>query len=572
MNKFRLLSHEIILSILCMLLISSASPVSAKSKKSSYFYVLNLSGSIVDYKAKPLPFPYNVIFSFGSPKNEMGLNDILRNITYAKNNPKIAGIMLSGGNTSAGYATMKELRDALIDFKKSGKLVYAYADNYSQSNYYLATVADKVMLHQHGSIDLKGLSAQTMFYKNTLDKLGIDMQVVKVGTYKSAVEPFINTSMSEANREQVTVGLNSAWNVLRNDISVSRKLSGEQIDSLASGYGSFATPDALKMQNFVDTLLLTNEADSLLKKLGNKELEIKKLSHYYVTKKSRKHKREKDLIALLYLSGNIGSGRNDISAASIAKSCESLQKNKQVKAVVVRVNSPGGSAFESEKIHQILTKLKAKKPLVVSMGNYAASGGYYISCMANKIVAQPNTITGSIGIFGIIPNMAKLYDKIGISFDGVKTHAMSDSYSSERGMTETEYAKMQAHINSGYELFVSRCATGRKMPVDSLKKIAEGRVWTGIDAKNRGLVDELGGIRTAVSEAAKLAGISSFSIMNIPQGTSSTSKSLISTVSTELENSILNAEMKDVLNFVQTIPNLRPEDRIQTRMLLKFGE
>jgi protease-4 len=395
---------------------------------------------------------------------------------------------------------------------------------------------------------------------------------VKVGTYKSAVEPLINTSMSDANREQITVGLNSAWSVILNDISSSRRINKNKIDSLANNYAAFATTESLITEHFVDTLLLTNEADSLLKKLGNKNLEIFKIGHATVTKKSRKHKREKDLIALLYLSGDIGSARNNLSAASIAKTCESLQKNKQVKAVVVRVNSPGGSAFESEKIHQILSKLKAKKPLVVSMGNYAASGGYYISCLANKIVAQPNTITGSIGIFGVIPNMAKLYEKIGVSFDGVKTHNMSDSYSSERAMTESEFAKIQAHINSGYELFVSRCATGRNMPVDSLKKFAEGRVWTGIDAKNIGLVDVLGGIRTAINEAATLANISTYSVMNIKPNSGSTGKSLISAVSAELEQSVTNSELKEVLNFIQTIPELKNEDRIQARMMMKFGE
>jgi len=277
--------------------------------------------------------------------------------------------------------------------------------------------------------------------------------------------------------------------------------------------------------------------------------------------------RDKNRIAVVYLSGNIGSGKNDINAKSVTTVYQALKNNNSVKAVVLRVNSPGGSAFESEKIHHILSMLKIKKPIVVSMGNYAASGGYYIASMANKIVAQPNTITGSIGIFGLMPNAEKLYQKVGLTFDGVKTNEMADSYSEKRAMNENERQKMQARINNGYELFVKRCSDGRNLTVDSIKSLAQGRVWTGTDAKARGLVDELGGMETALREAAKLAGISTYQTLTINPKAGKPAQSFANVLEQKLDEQISESAYSDFLKLLFSISDLKNQERIQARLM-----
>jgi len=555
--------------ILFLLLISSFfNTISASEKakiRTSYVYQLDLSGKLVEYAPKPLGFPFSIL-SFNTKKTT-GLNDVLRNIAYAKNNEKISGIFLVNGSLQGGYAAMRDIREALIDFKKSGKFIYAYADNYTQSNYYLASVADKLMLNTHGTVDFKGLSAQPMFYKNALDKLGVEMQVVKVGNYKSAVEPFTETSMSDFNRNQVTAYLNSMWGVVLTEVGTARKISGDKLNGIATDFAGLKPTDELKALRMVDTLVYANEADTIITKIAPKELKIKRLTHQRLTKKSRRMPRDKNRIAVVYMSGNIGSGKNDINAKSVTTVYQTLKNNNSVKAVVLRVNSPGGSAFESEKIHHILSMLKIKKPIVVSMGNYAASGGYYIASMANKIVAQPNTITGSIGIFGLMPNAEKLYQKVGLTFDGVKTNEMADSYSEKRAMNENERQKMQARINNGYELFVKRCSDGRNLTVDSIKSLAQGRVWTGTDAKARGLVDELGGMETALREAAKLAGISTYQTLTINPKAGKPTQSFANVLEQKLDEHISESAYGDFLKLLFSVSDLKSEDRIQARLM-----
>lgn len=553
-----------ILLCVCSILVF-ASTTAATKPRTAYVYQLDLSGGLVEYTPKPLGFPYSM-FKFNSKKTT-GLNDILRNISYAKNNEKISGIFLVNGSLQGGYAAMREIREALIDFKKSGKFIYAYADNYTQSNYYLVSVADKLMLNTYGTVDFKGLSAQTVFYKNALDKLGIEMQVVKVGSYKSAVEPFSATAMSESNREQVSAYLNSVWGVVLNEVGTARRLTTDRLNTIATGFAGLTPTDELKAMKLVDTLVYTNEADTIINKIAPNELKIKRLTHYKISKKSRRQARDNNQIAVVYLSGNIGSGRNDINAKLVTNVYQMLKSNNRVKAVVLRINSPGGSAFESEKIHHILSMLKTKKPVVVSMGNYTASGGYYIACMANKIVAQPTTITGSIGIFGMIPNAEKLYGKAGLTMDGVKTNEMSDSYSNTRAMTETERNKLQAQINNGYELFVKRCSSGRSLSIDSIKTLAQGRVWTGLDAKARGLVDELGGIETAVGEAAKIAGISSYQTITVGPKTAKSAQSFANVLEQKLDEEISESSYGDFLKLLFTLSDLKKEDRIQARLM-----
>lgn len=539
--------------------------VAAKKPRTTYVYQLDLSGKLVEYAAKPKGFSISI--SFGNKKNVIGLNDVLRNIAYAKQNDKISGIFLVNGSLQGGYAAMREIREALIDFKKSGKFIYAYADNYSQSNYYLASVANKLMLNTYGTVDFKGLSAQTLFYKNALDKLGVEVQVVKVGNYKSAVEPFSATSMSDSNREQVSAYLHSVWGVLLSEVGASRNISTEKLNGIATEFAGLKPTDELKALKMVDTLVYTNEADTIINKIAPNELKIKRLTHYKITKKSRKQPRDKNRIAVVYLSGNIGSGNNQINAKSVTSVYQALKNNNSVKAVVLRVNSPGGDAFESEKIHHVLSLLKTKKPIVVSMGNYAASGGYYISCMANKIVAQPTTITGSIGIFGMIPNAEKLYQKAGLTVDGVKTNEMGDSYSEKRPMTEVEREKMQTRISSLYDLFVKRCSDGRNLALDSIKTLAQGRVWTGVDAKSRGLVDELGGMEIALHEAAKLAGISTYQTITINPKAGKPAQSFANVLEQKLDEEISETSYSNFLKLLFTLSDLKKEDRIQARLL-----
>jgi protease-4 len=542
--------------------------VAAQKPHATYVYQLDLSGKLVESAVKPSGFSISI--SFGNKKNVIGLNDVLRNIAYAKQNEKISGIFLVNGSLEGGYAAMREIREALIDFKKSGKFIYAYADNYTQSNYYLASVADKLMLNTYGSVDFKGLSAQTIFYKNALDKLGIEMQVVKVGSYKSAVEPFSATSMSESNREQVSAYLHSVWGVLLSEVGASRNIPTDKLNGIANEFAALKQTDELKALKMVDTLVYTNEADTIINKIAPNELKIKRLTHYNLTKKSRKQPRDKNRIAVVYLSGNIGSGRNEINAKSVTSLYQQLKNNNSVKAVVIRINSPGGSAFESEKIHHTLSMLKTKKPIVVSMGNYAASGGYYIACMANKIVAQPTTITGSIGIFGILPNAEKLYGKAGLTVDGVKTNEMGDSYSEKRPMTNVECQKMQAYINSGYELFVKRCSDGRNLTLDSIKTLAQGRVWTGLDAKARGLVDELGGMETALQAAAKLAGISTYQTITINPKAGKPAQSFANVLEQKFDEQISESTYGNFLKLLFTLSDLKKEDRIQARLMYDF--
>lgn len=552
--------------ILFVSIFSALLPVAIAAKPhKTYVYQLDLSGKLVEYAPKPLGFPFSML-SFNSKKT-LGINDVIRNIAYAKNNEKVSGIFLVNGSLQGGYAAMREIREALIDFKKSGKFIYAYADNYSQSNYYLASVANKIMLNTYGSVDFKGLSAQTLFYKNALDKLGIEVQVVKVGNYKSAVEPFTATTMSDSNREQVSAYLHSIWNVLLSEVSASRNISTEKLNGIATEFAALKPTEELKALKMVDTLVYANEADTIINKIAPNELKIKRLSHSKLTKKSRKQPSDKNRIAVVYLSGNIGSGKNDINAKSVTTVYQALKNNKSVKAVVLRVNSPGGSAFESEKIHHILSMLKTKMPIVVSMGTYAASGGYYISSMANKIVTQPTTITGSIGIFGMLPNAEKLYSKAGLTMDGVKTNEMGDSYSEKRPMTDLEREKMQAYINNGYELFVKRCSDGRNLTVDSIKTLARGRVWTGVDAKLRGLVDELGGMETALQAAAKLAGISTYQTITINPKAGKPAQSFANVLEQKFDEQISESTYGNFLKLLFTLSELKKEDRIQVRLM-----
>jgi len=537
--------------------------------KSNSVYELPLEGTLIDRsKNDPLSSAFASVLG-SSAENTIGLDDILKNIDKAKNDANIVGIFLKGGSLSGGYASLKEIRNALIEFKKSGKFVVAYADNYSQKMYYLVSVADKVLINPQGMLELKGLSAQTMFLKNTLDKLGVEMQIVKVGTFKSAVEPYINTKMSDANKLQVNVYMNSIWNTILKDVSASRKIPFEKLNAYADEMMMFQPTEKSKQYNLVDSLVYIDQVDSVIRNCAKgleKSEELTFVKHSAMNKLPDTSKYDKNKVAVIYAVGEITDTEGDgIVARDMVKTINEVAKDSAVKAVVFRVSSPGGSAYASEQIWHALNMLKAKKPLIVSMGDYAASGGYYISCMANTIVAQPNTITGSIGIFGVIPNIKGLTDKLGITFDGVKTNKMSDAISVNRQFTTEERDLMQNYVNRGYELFVKRCAEGRKMTTDQIKAIAEGRVWTGEDAIKIGLVDKIGGLNDAIKLAVEKAKLKSYYINEYPEKEDFTTK-FLKNMTKDVESRVMKAQLGEQYNLLKQIQQATKLNGIQARM------
>lgn len=508
------------------------------------------------------------------PKDEtaaMGLDDIIAAIRKAKNDHRIKGIYLNPRIFSASPATLAQIRQELIDFKESGKFIVAYADTYTQSGYYLASVADKIAVNPQGSLDIHGLASMPVFYKDALEKLGIEVQVFKVGTYKSAVEPFTLTEMSEANRQQTTSSLNDIWSFMRSNLANSRHLSIDEVDSVANQFPLLKETAYLINKNLVDTVLYETEMKNYLRTLLNIDKEDKIPSATVRDMKSVPPpiiKKSKNNIALLYAVGNIvsGNGSSDIQDKFMVNEIEKLRKDDNIKAVVFRVNSGGGSAYASEQIWKAITDLKKEKPVVVSMGDLAASGGYYISCNASKIVAQPTTITGSIGIFGLFPNMQGTMNKLGLNFDVVKTHKYGDFGNLSRPMNKDEKAMLQSYIDKGYDTFLSRCAEGRNILKDTLAKYAEGRIWTGNQAKTIGLVDELGGIEKAIKIAADLANLDDDYVVYEYPRKRSLFEELFYRNKNDLALKTLKEYLGDSYDIFMTIKNLKEEDFIQARL------
>lgn len=538
---------------------SSDSPVKIKS---SSIYQLDLKGQLVDrYEEDPFAM-FAEAMNPNQPK-QLGLDEVLLNIDKAKNDTLVKGIYLKGGSLIGGMASIKEIRDALVDFKARGKFIVAYADTYLQSNYYLASVADKLLVNPSGMVDFRGISSEVLFLKNTLDKLGIEMQVVKVGTYKSAVEPYIETKMSEANREQVTAYTTSIWNTMLGEISAARGISVEQLNAYADEMMTMQPVEKLLAYKLVDSLVYADEADSILTSYVK---DYKLLTHKSMTKVVDKTKFSKDKVAVIYAVGGIddGSGTGIVSD-KLVKTINEVIKDDMVKAVVLRVSSPGGSAYGSEQIWHALMNLKKEKPLIVSMGDYAASGGYYIAVPGDTIVAQPNTITGSIGIFGLIPNIEGLNNKLGLNYDGVKTNAMSDAPSVNRAFKPEERALMQAYVERGYELFVKRCADGRSKTTDEIKALAEGRVYTGEDALRLGLVDVLAGLDDAILIAAEKAGLSDYNVKEFPAKESFQTR-LMKSFGEEAETRLLKMQLGEHYKLVKQVKQLQYMNGIQARM------
>ena len=505
----------------------------------------------------------------------MGLKDILDCIRRAAQDERIKGIYLNLNDIQGfygGLASIKEIRDALQEFKSSGKFIYSYSNlGYSQQGYYLATVADSIYVNPETPLILSGMSSSVTFYKDAMDKLGIQAEIVKVGKFKSAVEPFISTEMSDANRQQIQRYLGSMWGHIVQSISTSRGIPADSINALADRLNFYST-EQLKAAGYFDHAVYEDEMLDILKMAcgvspSQRLPHISLADYQYAPQAATTAPTVKDEIAVIYAQGQIGMEQSAKTIGpELAQTIRQARKDKNVKAIVLRVNSPGGSAFGSEEIWREVTLLKEKKPVIVSMGDYAASGGYYISCAADWIVAQPTTLTGSIGIFGRIPNAEKLLnDKLGIHFDGVKTNKLADLGDMTRPFNEEEKALMQNMINHGYELFTQRCADGRKMPIDELKKIAEGRVWTGEMAKDLKLVDELGGIDRAIAVAAERAEIEDYTVMSYPK-----QEDFFSSLMNSGTDRYLSARLKDELGVFyepfRHLQSIEKSDPIQARL------
>lgn len=542
-----------------------------KLQDNSVFH-LKLSGAINE--RVPEDDPFNMLLGSRAP-SPMGLNDITNAIRKAKDNNSIKGIYIDSRMFVASTATLAEIRDELLRFKESGKFIVAYSDSYTQGGYYIASVADKIAINPQGMLDLHGLAAIPIFYKDALDKLGIEIQVFKVGTYKSAVEPFILTGMSEANREQVSSYLNDLWSTIGNDMTQARNIDIDQFNSYVNEMPMFRDVDFLIQSNLVDTLLYEADMKNYIRSLLDID-EDKKIPSAGVNDmksvKSKKIKPSDNHIALLYAVGEIssGTGASNIQDKYLVNEIEKLRKNKDIKAVVLRVNSPGGSAYASEQIWKAVSELKAEKPVVVSMSDVAASGGYYIACNANKIVAQPTTITGSIGIFGIFPNMKGTTEKLGLDVDMVKTHEYSDFGNFARPMNEGEKELLQAYVERGYDLFLTRCSDGRNIPKETLAQYAEGRVWTGNQAKEIGLVDELGDLKRAIEIAAELAEVDDYLVFEYPRMRSFIEE-LLDSKKKDLAVETLKEYLGDHYQILSLVKNIKEQDYVQARLPYNFN-
>lgn len=506
---FGLLSGMLLLGSLGALLALGSSPTTLQANS---VLELKLNGVVVERGQDDVTAMMSMI---DDSQLQLGLDALLTAIDRAATDDNITGIYLNVGALVASPASISEIRQALQTFKESGKFIVAYADNFGNGTYALATIADKVVLNPQGMLGLTGLSMSTLFCKDALDHLGIEMQVFKVGTFKSAVEPYIGMQMSDANRLQMTELSNSIWQTLLDDMAAGRRLDKAQFDRFANEGAFFADPSVAQQRRLADTLAYRSDMKAIIRQFAGDD-------YHTVDLKAMKNLPDTtpysaDKIAVVYAVGQIdGSGTDAMDSEKIAQTLVDLADDDAVKAVVLRVNSPGGSAYGSEQMWHATQLVKARKPIIVSMGDYAASGGYYMACAADTIVAQPTTITGSIGIFGMLPNVEKLTDKIGVAVDGVKTNDFADFGMPTRPVTAAERALFQQNIERGYELFVRRCADGRHTTTDAIKKIAEGRVWTGSQAKALGLVDVLGGLNTAIDIAADKAGLTAYNLKEYP--------------------------------------------------------
>lgn len=569
----------IVFTIVCVALsvmsivgmVASASATQSVEKNS--VLVLKLNGSIDEQGTD------NTIGKLtGNYIPSIGLNDILSAIKKAKEEENIKGIYIDAGVLSTDYATLQEIRSALEDFRKSGKKIIAYADTYSQGSYYLASVADKIYLNPIGMVDWHGIGAQPVFYKDMLAKFGVKFQVVKVGTFKSATETYTEEHMSDANRLQTKMFLDGTWKQVCNAVSKSRGISVDSLNRYADELLMFQSAESLVKRKMVDGLAYASD----MKDIAKAQFGIGKdddLTRLFVSDMANVKEKQTsgEEIAIYYAYGDIvqsekvsllGGGSHCIVSSTVCSDLKDLMDDDDVKAVVIRVNSGGGDAFASEQIWHQVMELKKKKPVVVSMGGYAASGAYYMSAPASWIVAQPTTLTGSIGIFAVFPDMSGLVtQKLGVKFDEVKTNRNSTFGNlMARPFNEEETAVMQQYVNRGYQLFRKRVADGRRLPVESVEKIAQGRVWLGADAIGLKLVDQLGGLNDAVAKAAKLAKLGEYYTVDYPAPSSWIDQLLAGASDAGSVDARLRLTLGDLYEPVSLMRNLDKHEALQARI------
>lgn len=569
--------YALIMLTFALIMIGLVVSIASFSKKSvvivpnNTVLKLKLDEAISD-RASKNPFS-NFDFSTMSAISTPGLNEILESITKAKTDENIKGIYLELGTVPSGIATLEEIRNALIDFKKSGKFIISYGEDYTQKAYYIASVSDKIYLNPEGSLVFKGLNGEIMFYKGLLEKLDVEIQVIRHGKFKSAVEPFVLDKMSDANKEQTLKYLSSIWDNMLDGISASRNLTKDDLNFIADSLKIQTAEDAVTYK-LVDKLMYKDELQAELRsKLGigeNDKISMMSINKYVNAPNNSKKERSKNKIAVIYALGQIQSGKGDdetIGSETISEAIRKARLDSNVKAVVLRVNSPGGSALASDVIWREVVLTKKVKPIVASMGDVAASGGYYISCAASEIVASPNTITGSIGVFGLVPNFQGLFNKqLGITFDNVKTNNYSDFGTFYRPLTESEKNIYLSNVENVYQTFISHVAEGRNMSVEQVDSIGQGRVWSGVDAKEIGLVDEFGGLNKAIEIAAQLAKVENYRLVSYPVQKDPLTK-IIEELSGDSDNSqLLKKEFSEVYEYYKFVKDVKNLEGVQARL------
>jgi len=577
--KFTLASAVgLVFGVFSLILIFTIIASSGESKEvklsEAHILRIELNGSIQD-RVEDMPFDLGKLT--GEKVSTLGLNDILTNIKKAKMDEHIKGIYLEMGFLNAGFATIEEIRNALLDFKESGKFITTYSEIYTQRAYYLASVADNIYIYPEGALELKGLNSTAIFFTNALKKVGVEPQIIRHGKFKSAVEPFMLTEMSDANREQVETFMGSIWERFLDDVASDRQLTSDRLNKIANNLEVRTPKDALEL-GLVDSLFyrdqLENHFASLMEKENYDDVEFISLKKYdRVRNENSREKFKKDKIAIIYAQGEIKSGEGSetvIGSERLSKAIRQARKDEKVKAIVLRVNSPGGSALASDVIWREMKLAQEEKPVVVSMGDVAASGGYYIACAADKIYASPNTITGSIGVFGILMSFEELLtDKLGFTFDQVKTNKFADLGSPNRPLTKEEYDIIHESVVNIYDTFTSKVAEGRNMSQENVDNIGQGRVWSGINAMDINLIDEYGGLEEAIAGAAQLAEMEAYRIYELPEQQDPLQK-LFKELEEDMQTSWVKYQLGDQYKYYKTLEDLKHLKGAQARMPYQF--
>ena len=538
--------------------------------KSNSVLELRTPEPIKDYTGMSDTDPFAGLFS-----SEQGLDEILHAIEVAKEDNKIKGISINSNYIMAGIAQVQALRRALDDFKDSGKFIYAYGDFYAQKDYYLASIADSVFINPVGIMDFKGLSAEVLYYKDLQEKTGVKMEVVRHGKYKSAVEPFLDNEMSEENRTQISELINSVWISLIDEISTSRGISTSDINTIADTLGA-RNPEYAVRSGLIDGILYYDQFEERLKEASGTDLDDDQnyisLTDYITVSNGKKLRRGDDKIAVIYAQGEILYGEGDqnyIGQGMIVRAIKKAKESDNVKAIVFRVNSPGGNALTADIIWRELMLAKEEKPLVISLGNVAASGGYYLAVAGDKIIGEPTSITGSIGVFGTIPNIKGLADNIGINAEQVGTNKNSVDYSVFEPMSDDFRSQIEEGIENTYNVFLDRVAQGRNMSTQEVDELAQGRVWSGVDALERGLIDQLGGLDDAIEEAAILAELDEYGIRKYPRYKSNFERFMedMGGASSEVSEAILEKEVgTETYDIIKELRTALKQKGIQARM------